>query len=435
MPGVLPVLNREMAKLALRLAFALGCQIRRMSQFARKNYFYPDLPKGYQISQFDQPLAEKGALEFDFDGNLRRIGIRRIHLEEDAGKSFHLDSGTTLVDLNRCGVPLIEIVSEPEIESPQEARVYLTELKRILVHLGICSGDMEKGALRCDANISLKDPTTGRFGIPTEVKNLNSFRAAQRALEFEVSRQSQVLQTGGQVVRETLLWDDAEDVARPMRRKELMHDYRYFPEPDLVRLEIPQSLMDEIQSDLPELPLHHVLRLVKQYGIHREQSEILCDSPALADYFEQTVAAGGQPTLAAGFILVDVLRRINQTGTSIRDFSIKPRNLAALLKLMEGGDLSAPLAREVFQEMIATGEEAQTIVERRGLHVVSDEASILPLIRRVLVEHPAEVQRYQAGETKLSRFFMGQLMQVTRGQGDPHKLSALLERELQSQKN
>jgi aspartyl-tRNA(Asn)/glutamyl-tRNA(Gln) amidotransferase subunit B len=434
MPGVLPVFNREMVGLAVRLALALGSKIRPVSQFARKNYFYPDLPKGYQISQYDQPLAEGGALDFDHDGVEKSVHIRRIHLEEDAGKSFHLDAGSTLVDLNRCGVPLIEIVSEPELNSPQEARAYLNELKRVLEHLRICSGDMEKGALRCDANVSLKASKTGGFGTATEVKNLNSFRAVQRALEYEVSRQAEVLAAGGKVVRETLLWDETAEEARPMRRKEATHDYRYFPEPDLICLEIPEAWLDEIRSNLPELPRRRAKRLVKQYGIHSEQAEILCDQAALADYYEATVAQGGDPQHAASLLLVDVLHNLKKTGDSIEDFPLSPRTLAGLAKLMGEGILSAGLAREVLQEMLATGDEAESIVHRRGISLVSDEATILPLIGQVLDQNPSEVTRYWAGETKLSRFFMGQLMKLTRGQGDPVKLQTLLERELQKRK-
>jgi len=432
MPGVLPVLNRGMVDLALRAALALNCQVSWVSQFARKNYFYPDLPKGYQISQYDKPLAENGWLELEYAGSARRIGVRRVHLEEDAGKSFHLDVGHSLVDMNRCGVPLIEIVSEPDVSSPEEAKAYLIELKRILEYLGICSGDMEKGALRCDANVSLKDPKTAQLGISTEVKNLNSFRAVQRALKFEIERQAAILQSGGRIARETLLWDEAAGVARPMRAKELAHDYRYFPEPDLVLLEVDEKWLEEVRSRLPELPQQKERRLAEQYGIRKDQAEILCADPALSAYFEAVAEACGQAALAAGFILTDVLRYLHEAGITISEFQLDSRNLAELLKLIDKGSLSMPLAREVFQEMLSGGETAQVIVARRGLELIRDEETILPLIRQVIEQYPAEVQRYLTGETKLSRFFMGQLMKLTRGQGDPARLSELLERELKS---
>jgi len=434
MPGVLPVLNREMAGLAMRLALAVGSKIRRVSQFARKNYFYPDLPKGYQISQYDQPLAEGGALEFDHDGAEKSVRIRRIHLEEDAGKSFHLDAGSTLVDLNRCGVPLVEIVSEPDLTSPQEARAYLNGLKRLLEHLQICSGDMEKGALRCDANVSLQDPASGEFGTATEVKNLNSFRSVQRALEYEVFRQAAVLTAGGKVVRETLLWDEAADEARPMRRKEAAHDYRYFPEPDLVLLEICEARLEEVRANLPELPRRRAKRFVRQYGIHPAQAEILCDQAGLADYYEAVIAAGGSALHSANLMLVDVLRHLKERGISIEEFALSPPMLAGLAKLMGEGILSAGLAREVFQEMLTTGHDAAQIVQRRGISLVGDEDAILPLIGQVLDENPSEVARYLSGETKLSRFFMGRLMKLMGGQGDPAKISLLLDRELQKRK-
>jgi len=434
MPGVLPVLNREMAGLAVRLALAVGCKIRQVSQFARKNYFYPDLPKGYQISQYDLPLAEGGALEFDHDGAEKVVRIRRIHLEEDAGKSFHLDAGSTLVDLNRCGVPLVEIVSEPDLTSPPEARAYLNELKRLLEHLQICSGDMEKGALRCDANVSLKNSETGAFGTATEVKNLNSFRSVQRALEFEVSRQAAVLAAGGKIVRETLLWDEAADEARPMRRKEAAHDYRYFPEPDLVLLEISEAWLDEIRADLPELPRRRAKRFVLQYGIHPEQAEILCGQAGLSDYYEAVVAAGGSDHPSASLVLVDVLHHLKERGITIEEFPLPPPALAGLAKLMGDGILNAGLAREVFQEMLTTGQDAAAIVQRRGISLVGDEADILPLIAQILDENPSEVARYLAGETKLSRFFMGRLMKLMGGQGDAAKIRPLLDRELEKRK-
>jgi len=430
LPGVLPVLNREMVDMALRLALALGAQVRPVSQFARKNYFYPDLPKGYQISQFDRPLAEGGAVEFDCDGAALRVGLLRLHLEEDAGKSFH-DGGHSLVDFNRCGVPLVEIVSEPEIESPAQARAYLTELRRLLQYLEVCSGNMEEGALRCDANVSLRDPATGRMGTPTEMKNMNSFRGVQRALEYEIERQSEVLRSGGAVVRQTLLWDEAAGEARPMRRKELAHDYRYFPEPDLVLLEVDPAWMAGARDRLPELPRARERRFQEQYGIQQQQAQTLCADRALADYYEVAAAASGNPVLAANVILAEVQRWLKDHDTGIGRYPVDPERLGGLLQLLDRGTLSTPLAREVLQEMLAGVETAEQIVARRGLAVMGDEAVLGSLVRQVVEANPEEVARYRAGKRQLFGFFMGELMKATRGKGDPVKLRELLQKALE----
>ncbi len=432
MPGTLPVANRLMVEMALRLALAVGCSVRNVSQFARKNYFYPDLPKGYQISQYDRPLAENGFLEFDFAGSPRRVPIRRIHLEEDAGKSFHLESGYSLVDMNRCGVPLIEIVSEPDIASPEEARAYLSEIKRIVQFLGICSGNMEEGALRCDANVSVRPEGSASLGVPTEVKNMNSFRGVQRALQFEIDRQTIILNAGGQIVRETLLWDEGAGEARSMRQKELAHDYRYFPEPDLVLLEVSEAWLAQVKSYLPEMPRAREKRLVEQYHIQKQQAQTLCSDLALADYFEAAVGAGSDPIIAANFLLADIQRHLKETGTTIKDIPLESARLSELLKILAQGELSMPLARHVFQEMLTTKESAGQIIHRLGISLVNDEKTLSGLVRRVLQEHPEEVQRYLGGKSQLFGFFMGRLMKETGGKGDPVKLRDLLERELRS---
>jgi aspartyl-tRNA(Asn)/glutamyl-tRNA(Gln) amidotransferase subunit B len=433
MPGVLPVLNRRMVDMALLLALALGCRIRTVLQFARKNYFYPDLPKGYQISQYDQPLAEHGFLEFDLGDESRRVGIHRVHLEEDAGKSFHLDGGHSLVDFNRCGVPLVEIVSEPDITSPEEARGYLSEIHRVVEYLGVCTGNMEEGALRCDANVSLSDPDTGALGTRTEVKNMNSFRGVQRALEFEIERQAGVLRSGGKIQRQTLLWDEAAGVARPMRRKELAHDYRYFPEPDLVLLEVDDVRLSDARSRLPELPRAAERRLMADFGLNRQQAQILISDPVLVKTYQAVVAAGGSKRTSATFMVDILLPVLREAGRDPVGYAAEadPRFLAGPIRLMDEGILTKATARTVFYEMVETGSEASTVVQRRGISKLCDQEALLLLIHQVLEENPTEVQRYLEGRTKLFGFFMGQLMSMTGGQGDPVKLRELLGKKLE----
>lgn len=430
LPGALPTLNQAIIEMAVRMAEAVGCEINRRSLFARKNYFYPDLPKGYQISQFDLPLAKSGAIDIDVEGRSKRIRVRRIHLEEDAGKSFHTDEERTLIDMNRCGVPLIEIVSEPDINTPEEAKIFLVEVKRILEYLNICSGNMEEGALRCDANISLQDPATGAPSVPTEVKNMNSSRNLQRALTKEIRRQAVILGNGGSIERQTLSWDEDRSVVRPMRRKEQAHDYRYFPEPDLVPLELDKKWLEGVTCGLPEMPRPRQERFVREFNLKNQQAQVLCENRSLADYFETTAKVSNEGELAASFILSDVLHYLKVNAREISDFPLMPESLAGLLKQIGSGQISLATAQDVFEEMLASGQEAVVIIRSRNLEQIGDETELLNAARSVIADNSHEVKRYLAGERQLIGFLMGALMKKTQGRADPAKLKTLLKIEL-----
>jgi aspartyl-tRNA(Asn)/glutamyl-tRNA(Gln) amidotransferase subunit B len=426
MPGALPVLNDAAVELGIRAALGLGCSVHETSVFARKNYFYPDLPKGYQITQFDRPLATGGALDGDVDGTPRRVRIRRIHLEEDAGKSLHDRlPGRTAIDLNRAGVPLVEIVTEPDLVSPAHARSFLTRLKRILEYLEVSDCDMEKGSLRVDANVSLRPRGSGRLGTKTELKNMNSFANLERALEHEIERQRAVLEAGGAIVQETLLWDAARSTARRMRWKEESHDYRYFPEPDLPPLRIPAGRIAAIRAALPELPAAKAARFVAGYGLPEYDADVLCATRALADYFERT-AAGTDAKAASNWIMVDVLGWLNARQLDITAFPVSAERLAALVAMVIAGRLSHALARQALAAMIETGHSADRVVAELGLEQVGDEAALAAWIDDVVATFPAEVERCRAGEQKLFGFLMGQVMKRSGGRADPKKASALL---------
>jgi len=435
MPGVLPVLNKRAVEFTLRTGLATNCRIAPRSIFARKNYFYPDLPKGYQISQFEEPLCEGGYVEIELDGQTKRIGITRIHLEEDAGKSVHAEAyvseNETLVDVNRCGVPLIEIVSEPDLRSPREAYLYLTQLRQIVQYLEICDGNMEEGSLRCDANVSVRPAGKKKFGVKTELKNMNSFRNVERALEFEIARQIKILENGGEVIQQTLLWDADKNEAIPMRSKEFAHDYRYFPEPDLVPLEVSVDWLDEIKTSLPELPRARRKRLVAQYAIPEYDAEVLTDTRALADYFEVVAASAGDPKAASNWIMGEVLRVLKDSEFDITTFPVKPTELGALIRLINDGTISGKMAKSVFDEMIRTGRPADAIVKEKGLLQISDTSEIEKQVRAVLEANPAEVEKYLAGKDQLFGFLVGQIMKATRGQANPKLVNETLKRELQ----
>ncbi|MBI4714732.1 MAG: Asp-tRNA(Asn)/Glu-tRNA(Gln) amidotransferase subunit GatB, partial [Nitrospirae bacterium] len=401
------------------------------SEFARKNYFYPDLPKGYQISQFDRPLAEEGYVEIAGDGETRRIGLVRIHMEEDAGKSLHegIDAASH-VDLNRAGVPLMEIVSQPEIRTPEEAVTYLRQLREVLRYLGVCDGNMEQGSFRCDANISIRPKGETRLGTKAEVKNMNSFRYVQKALEYEIQRQTQVLESGGRVVQETRLWDTDRGVTVSMRSKEEAHDYRYFPEPDLVPLEAPAEWIEEIRRSLPELPEEKRKRFVQQYGIPEYDATILTASRALADFFESVAAASGAPKTASNWIMGDLLRELKQEGKEIEECRIKPEELSRMLRLIDEGVISGKIAKTVFEEMYRTGKGADEIVREQGLVQVSDEGAIREMIRRVMADSPEQFAGFRAGKDKLFGFFVGQVMKVSSGKANPALVNELLKKML-----
>ncbi len=431
MPGVLPVLNKKVVEYAMKMALATHCQIRPESVFARKNYFYPDLPKGYQISQYDRPLAEDGYLDIEANGNKKRIGIIRIHMEEDAGKLLHDEFlPSSYVDFNRTGVPLIEIVSHPDMRTPEEAVSYLRRLHEILVYLEICDGNMEEGSFRCDANVSIRPRGQEEFGIRAELKNMNSFRNVQRALEYEVKRQQYVLEGGGQVVQETRLWDDSQGVTHSMRGKEEAHDYRYFPDPDLVPVVTDEKWIEDIRKTLPELPLEKRERFAAEYGIPPYDAGVLTSSRALADFYEKTVKLCGKPKAASNWVMGDFLRFLNEEKRDIKDSPVEPEAIAEMINLIENGTISGKIAKEVFEEMYRTGKGPDAIIKEKGLVQITDEGALGKTIAEVLAANPAEVESYRKGKEKLFGFFVGQVMKATKGKANPNLVNELLKKKL-----
>ncbi len=431
MPGVLPVLNRTVVEFAIRMGLAVHCTIAAYSRFARKNYFYPDLPKGYQISQYELPLAEHGWIEIPTVEGSKRVRILRIHMEEDAGKLIHDETKpVSYVDLNRTGVPLIEIVSEPDIRSPQEAASYLKELRDILVYLEICDGNMEEGSFRCDANISLRRRGTEKLGTRTELKNMNSFKAVQKALEFEVRRQRALLEKGEKIVQETRLWDTTRAITVSMRGKEEAHDYRYFPEPDLVPLAVDNDWIEEIRQSLPELPAQKRLRFTQQYGLPEYDAQVLTADKALADFFEECVGRFAKPKTVSNWIMSELIRELHRDKRGIKACPVTADNLAELLELIDSQVISGKIGKAVFEEMVGSGKRAAEIVEDKGLRQVSDESAIAGVIEQVLAENPAEVQAYRGGKHKLLGFFVGQVMRKTKGKANPQLVNEILRRQL-----
>jgi aspartyl-tRNA(Asn)/glutamyl-tRNA(Gln) amidotransferase subunit B len=429
LPGALPVLNQHAVELAVRAAVALDCDVHESSIFARKNYFYPDLPKGYQISQFDRPLATGGKVNIiRADGTPVDIGITRVHMEEDAGKSIHdRFPGYTAVDLNRAGVPLIEIVSEPEIRSAQEASAYLHALKQILEYVAVSDVSMEEGSLRVDANISTRRKGVTTLGTKTELKNLNSFSAVVRALDVEFARQCAVLVAGGAVEQQTMLWDERAQEVRPARSKEGSHDYRYFPEPDLPPLVVPPQVIDAIRRTLPELPRARRARYVRQYpALTAYDVDVLTSDPSLGDYFEHVARPSEDPKAAANWIMGEVLATLKATGQTIAHFSVRPADLASLLTMVRDGVVSHSAAKQIFALMVKTGNSPATIAEREGLVKVSDDASLVKWINEVLAEFPAEAQRFLGGERRLQGVLVGHVMKRSKGRADPKRLNQLL---------
>jgi len=439
MPGVLPVLNQKALEYAVMMGLATHCRISRHSIFARKNYFYPDLPKGYQISQYEEPLCEDGYIEIELDGKKKRIGLVRIHLEEDAGKSIHAEEwvpkGETLVDLNRCGVPLIEIVSKPDIRSPKEAYLYLMELKRILEYLDISDCNMEEGSLRCDANVSIRPVGSTEFGTKTEVKNMNSFHGVEKALEYEVERQKRLLSRGERIVQQTLLWNEKENKVVPMRSKEEAHDYRYFPEPDLVPVTLDEEWIESLREKIPELPLERKERLVKQYNIPAYDAEVITSSRALADFYEATCERYSNYKAVSNFIMGEVLRYLRDQKKEIQETQLRPALLAELLELVEKNTINLNVAKKIFPEVASTGTSPKKIVEERGLAQVSDESAIREVVLKVLEENPKEVEKYLNGKEQIVGFFVGQVMRATRGKANPKLVNQLLRQELEAIKN
>jgi len=429
LPGALPVVNESAVRAAVKMGLATNSEIAESNVFARKNYFYPDCPKNYQISQFELPLCQHGSVTLEGG---RRIGITRIHLEEDAGKLLHDEGdGFSYVDMNRVGVPLIEIVSEPDIRNPKEASEYLQKLRSVLRYLDICDGNMEEGSLRADVNISLREKGTEPFGTKTEVKNLNSFRAAEQALEFEIERQDKVLREGGTVEHQTLLWDSVRNEARLMRSKEGAHDYRYFPEPDLNVLHVPDDVIEKARESLPELPDQREARFVAQMGLPAYDAHVLTASKRVADYFEATAGEVDDAKTASNWVMGEVMRELNERKIGIRDFRVKPAQLSALIKELKGGHINTPTAKDVFKEMAETGAGAKKIIASKGLEQISDTGVLDSAIAKVLDGHPEEVTRYLGGEEKLLKFLLGQVMKETRGKAPPQKVGEMLASELQ----
>ncbi|HJU75954.1 MAG TPA: Asp-tRNA(Asn)/Glu-tRNA(Gln) amidotransferase subunit GatB [Gemmatimonadaceae bacterium] len=427
LPGALPVLNQTAVRLAARAAAALGCTLHERSVFARKHYFYPDLPKGYQISQYDQPLATKGELSVAGASGAMYVRINRVHMEEDAGKSIHdRYPDATAIDLNRAGTPLIEIVTEPDIRSSHDAREYLRELKLILEYLEVSDANMEEGSLRVDANISARRKGDTALGTKTEIKNMNSFSAVERALDAEFARQCGLLDRGERIVQQTMLWDANRSEIRPARSKEESHDYRYFPDPDLPPLVVGAAWLSEIRSQLPELPAARRERLRAAYAIAPNDTEVLTSSRALADYYEGVAKAHGDGRTAASWVVGDVLAALNNEGIAISDFRVLPRALAELLDLVRDGRLSRNAAKQVFAGMRSTGQRAAEIAEREGLLQVSDDAALTGWIDAVWDAHPAEAQRYAAGEQKLLGVLVGLVMKESKGRADPKRVNQLL---------
>jgi aspartyl-tRNA(Asn)/glutamyl-tRNA(Gln) amidotransferase subunit B len=443
MPGSLPVVNRRAVEFGIRTALAFGCRINDACRFARKHYYYPDMPKNYQISQYEEPLAENGALEIEAEGGTRTIGIQRLHLEEDVGKLLHEGTLETaqasLVDFNRSGVPLMETVSRPELRSPEEAATYLKAFRAVLIFLGVCDGNMEEGSLRCDANISIRPHGSTTLGTKVEIKNLNSFRNVQRALEFEERRQAQALDAGERIVQETRLWEADRGYTRSMRSKEFAHDYRYFPEPDLVPLQIDRRWVEEIKGSLPELPRAWRRRAVAQYGLPPYDAEVLTQSRALVDYYEAALrewspasgAGAERPKILSNWIMSELLRVLpGDNERAIGASPIPPARLVGLLRLIENATISGKIAKDVFQKMFDTGDDARTIVERDGLTQVADEGALGQVIESVMAANPKAIEDYRRGKKEAKGALVGQVMKATRGKANPALVNRLLEDKL-----
>ena len=428
LPGALPVLNRRVVEFAIRLGLATHCTIRLDSQFARKNYFYPDLPKAYQISQFDRPICENGWLDIEVEGQTRRIRITRIHMEEDAGKLVHEEDGdSSFVDLNRAGVPLLEIVSEPDLRTSEEAKAYMEKMHSVVTYLGISEGDMEKGHFRCDANVSLRPIGQEKFGTRTETKNLNSFRFVQQAITYEIARQTEDLLDGKRIVQETRLWDSIKKNTYSMRSKEEAHDYRYFPDPDLPVVRISADFVEQIRSQLPELPDAKKQRFMESFGLSTYDAEVLVADKQVAEYFEEVVAAKADPKLVCNWISGELMRIMNENKADIRNVGIPAGSLASLIQFLQEGSISGKIAKTVFEEMVQSGKDPATIIEVRGLKQVSDEGALRGLLETLLNNNPKQVEQYRAGKTQIKGFFVGQVMKETKGQANPKIVNQLLE--------
>lgn len=431
MPGTLPVINKQAVEYSLRVALALNCEINPINGFERKNYFYPDLPKGYQISQYEKPIGENGYLDIELeDGTQKRIRVRRVHMEEDTGKLTHMADNTSLVDYNRAGVPLLEIVTEPDIHNAETAYAYATRLRQILRYLGVNSGDMEKGVLRVEPNISVRPAGTDELNTRTEVKNLNSFSILFKASEYEIKRQIALVKSGGQVVQETRGWNEDKKSTFSQRIKEDAHDYRYFPDPDLPRIQLDQSFIDKVQSELPELPNAKIGRYRADMGLGTADSRQLAEEKDMAAWFDAAVSAGGDPKSIANMLLNNLSSLMNESGQEIGEILVTPKKLVGLLKQIDKGIINKNIAKEVLADMFESGEDAETIIASKGLAQVSDDSAIRDVIKQILADNPDEVEAYKGGKTKLKGFFVGQVMRQMKGKANPGLVNQILDQEL-----
>ena len=431
MPGVLPVLNKQAVTFAIKAALATQCTINRESRFDRKNYFYPDLPKGYQISQFAQPIAEHGFLDIEADEKKKRIGITRIHMEEDAGKLIHDPlRGKSMVDLNRTGIPLIEIVSEPDLRTAAQAGAYLRKLHAIVKYIDVCDGNMEQGSFRCDANVSLRPVGQEEFGTRTELKNLNSFRNVEKAILYEIQRQTYVLEEGGQVIQETRLWDPSKNRSASMRGKEEAHDYRYFPDPDLVPLIVDDAWIQEVSSTMPELPDEKKQRFIQEYSLSEYDAGVLTAGLDMASFFEETIKPLKNIKQAANWTMTTLMGMLNTKGIEISESPVSAHGFSKLLGLLESSRINANAAKTVFEQMVETGKDPESIVKEKGLEQVSDQGELEAMVNEIIQENPKEAEAYKNGKTKLFSFFMGQVMKKTRGKADPKVVTPMLKSKL-----
>ncbi len=432
LPGSLPVLNEKALEYAVKASLALNCKVHELSVFARKHYFYPDLPKGYQISQYDKPLATDGYIDIKVDGKTERVRIHRLHMEEDAGKTIH-EGAYSYVDLNRAGTPLMEIVTEPDITSAVGARLYLEKLRNIMRYIGVSNADMEKGQLRCDVNISLKPKGSEKLGTKVEIKNLNSFRFVQKAIEYEIERQAKILKKGGEIIQETRLFDPSTGKTYTMRTKEEAHDYRYFPDPDLIPVKLTKEYIEKIKASLPELPDEKEKRYIEEYKLTEYDAGVLVADKDRAVFFEKAVESYPKnPKAVANWVINELLGRLNEAGIGINESPIKPEYIGQLVSLIEQGVISTKIAKEVFEEAFKTGKEPKQIVEEKGLKQVSDEGQIRQIVEEVIKNHPAEVEKYKAGNQKLIGFFVGQVMKATKGKANPKLVNKILSELLNS---
>lgn len=434
-PGVLPVLNKKVVDYAIMMGLATNCSISPHSVFARKNYFYPDLPKGYQISQYEKPICENGKIDIEFNNKKIQIRITRIHIEEDAGKSIHEKGGVTRIDVNRCGTPLIEIVSEPDLCSGNEASLYLQEIKKIVQYLDICDGNMEEGSLRCDANISVRLKGEKKLGTKTEVKNMNSFRFVEKAIDAEILRQVEIIEDGGKIIQQTLLYDEELNDVFPMRSKEEAHDYRYFPDPDLVRLCIDNQWIKEIENALPELPAKRKERFEKAFNLPEYDARVLTQTKSIADYYEKIVSITADYKSASNWVMGDILKTINEQKTDISEFAIPPAFIARLIEMINGGLISNKIAKDVFVSMLIESKSPDEIVKEKNLVQISDSKEIEKIVCNILDKNETQVQEYLSGKEKVFGFFVGQIMKTTNGKANPSTLNIVLKNELEKRRN